>query len=238
MKKGSFVITIDGPAGSGKSTVAKNLARELGFTYLDTGAMYRALTLKCLNKGVSLENEDEVYRTIHNTDLKIESLPEGTRVIIDGKDVSQEIRLPEVSRNVQHIAKLKRARQALTELQRKFAEGKKIIAEGRDMGTVVFPHALLKFYLDASVEERAKRRAKDLEVLGRPTSLEEIIREIQERDYEDTHRSIAPLKPASDAIILDTTNYSLEEVMALIREKIEEKISLPSHCENQEKQSL
>ena len=229
-----IVITIDGPAGSGKSTVAKCLAKELGLMYLDTGAMYRALTLKCLREGVDLSDEKAITEILQNTKIHIENHPKGTKVYLDGEDVSEEIRQPEVSRKVKYIAKLKPARDFLSKLQRQYAQGRSIIAEGRDMGTVVFPEAPIKFYLYASLKERAKRRAKELASMGCPVNLEEIQGEIQERDYEDTHREVAPLYPAPDAIRVDTTSLTLEEVVARLKALILKKLGrLPEKCNTQ-----
>jgi cytidylate kinase len=225
MQKISLVITIDGPAGSGKSTVAKQLAQMLGFTYLDTGAMFRAITLKALEDKINLEDENQISHLIENTNLEIESLPSGTKILLNGRDVSEFIRRPEVSRNIKFIAKMPKARSALCQLQRKFAENKKIIAEGRDMGTVVFPKALVKIFLDASLDERVRRRSKDLKDLGFSSTPEEICKEILQRDYEDTHREVAPLRPAEDSIHIDTTGMTLDEVSEKIRQIVLSKIS-------------
>ena len=223
----TVVVTIDGPAGTGKSTVAKKLAKQFGFHYLDTGAMYRALTLYCLQAGVRLNDSSQLEETLQKVDLQLQNLPEKMVVLLNGQDVSEAIRTPEVSRQVQYIAKNPKAREFLWRLQRDFARGKQVIAEGRDMGTIVFPEALVKFYLDASLEERARRRQQELARMGCAVSLEEVLREIQDREHEDTHRDLAPLRPAEGAVRIDTTHLSLEEVVEHLAQILREKLQLP-----------
>ncbi|RME04766.1 MAG: (d)CMP kinase [Planctomycetota bacterium] len=220
-----FVITIDGPAGSGKSTVAKELAKKLGLSYLDTGAMYRAITLKALEKNISPQDEKELNQLLKNTTLLIEDHPHGCRILLDGQDVSEQIRQPHISRQVSGFAKNPFVRSALCQWQRKLARNKKIIVEGRDMGTVVFPHAEVKFFLDASLEERARRRQQELQNKGANLSYQKVKEEILHRDQSDIHRKTAPLKQAKDAIYVDTTQRTLPEVIEHLKKIIEKKLN-------------
>lgn len=218
-----FIVTIDGPAGSGKSTVAKQLAQELNFTYLDSGAMFRAITFKAMEEELDLTAEEKIADMVARTRLDIQSLPTGTKVILDGRDVSGKIRSPEVSRNVSAIAPQRPTRDALRRLQQEFARNKRVIAEGRDMGTVVFPDAQVKIFLVASIEERVRRRMKDFEAQGSTVSETDLRREIEDRDKADTNRELAPLKAANDAVKLDTSSLPIDEVVdkikAIVREK-------------------
>jgi cytidylate kinase len=207
-----LIITIDGPAASGKSTVARMLAERLGASFLDTGAMYRAVTLAAMQAGADMSNEKELLDVLERRKFQFAAKKTKMAVSIDGVDVTEQIRSAEVTANARHIAKAPKVRAKLVEMQRKFAAGEeKIISEGRDQGTVVFPEACLKFYLTAQASERAKRRAKDE---GRTTrdQIEQIQKEIEERDRSDQNRSVGPMKPASDAIVVDTTDLSAEEV--------------------------
>ena len=204
-----FIVTVDGPAGSGKSTIAKIVASKYGLTYLDTGAMYRMIALYALENNVNLEDEKSVEAMLENTKLDIV----GNKFFLNGKDVSEEIRTPEVSGIVSPVAAIKAVRVKLVELQREISKGKKTILDGRDIGTVVLPHADLKIYQIASVETRAKRRYLENKERGLEADLETIKKEIEQRDYQDMHRAISPLKKADDAIELDTSNMTLEEVV-------------------------
>lgn len=203
------VIAIDGPAGAGKSTVAKKVAEQLGFVYLDTGAMYRAITLKVLNSRINIDSEEAVYRAAREGVLDFEK--EG--ILLDGVLVEKEIRSPEVTKNVSQVSAYGKVREVLVDMQREISKGKSSVVDGRDIGTVVFPEAWLKIFLTASVDERAERRYKEI---GGKISLEEIKKAIEERDYMDSHREVSPLKQAEDAILLDTTSKNIEQVTAEI----------------------
>lgn len=218
MKK--IVIAVDGPAASGKSTVSKAIAKELGFTYIDTGAMYRAFTEYVLRKGVDPKNESECVKLI--PEVKIELFPNG-KVMCSGKDVTREIREPHVSGNVSYIASYKDIRLALVELQRKMAEKTSVVMDGRDIGTYVLPNADVKIYQIASVEERAKRRYLENQEKGIACTYEDIVADVEKRDRIDSSRAFAPLKPAEDSILLDTSNLNIKETfeaaLKIIREK-------------------
>ena len=204
MKK---IIAVDGPAGAGKSTVSKIAASKLGYTYIDTGAMYRAVGLKVLRSGKSVE---DVTRDI---DIKLD---EAGKVFLDGVEVTKEIRTPEVSRAASDVAKFGVVRKKLTELQREMATQGSVIMDGRDIGTQVLPNADLKIFLTATVEERARRRWKELTDKGLTADFAQIVREISLRDKQDSEREIAPLAQAEDAVLLDSTNLTIEQVVAEI----------------------
>ncbi len=209
-----YVIAIDGPAGAGKSTVARYLAKKLGFLYLDTGALYRTVTYKALKQKADLTNEAILKKIVETTRMELKNTRNGLRVFMDGEDVTKEIRKPKVSNNTFYIACSPKVREALLPLQRSFAEKSNLVAEGRDTTTVVFPDATLKIYLDADPFVRAVRRKKDLErKLHLKTSLERTLQEVTERDRYDLSRSIAPLRQAPEAIYLDTTNLTISQVV-------------------------
>jgi cytidylate kinase len=220
----SLVVAIDGPSGAGKSTLAKTLARELGFTYLDTGAMYRALALKALRRNTDLSDEEQLNALVESTDIDIIDRGGVVEVRLDGADVAALIRTPEISQLASKISALKVVRQRMAELQRMLGQRGSVVAEGRDIGTVIFPRAEVKIYLDASVNERARRRFEELRSAGRQeVSLAETLREIQERDKRDSERDLAPLRKAEDAIAIDSSSLSAdavkERVMIEIRRK-------------------
>ena len=217
-----IVVAIDGPAASGKSTVSKAVAKELGFTYIDTGAMYRAFTEYVLRKGVDPENEAECVKLI--PEVTIELYPDG-KVMCSGKDVTREIREPHVSGNVSYIASYKDIRLALVELQRKMADKQSVVMDGRDIGTYVLPNADVKIFQVASVEKRAERRYKENQEKGIPCTYEDIVADVEKRDYIDSHRAFAPLKPAPDAIHLDTSDLSIDEVVAEVNKIIDQKLA-------------
>ncbi len=219
MKK--VIVAIDGPAAAGKSTVAKAVAKKLGYTYIDTGAMYRAFTSYVLDKGVDPENEAECVKLI--PEVSIELKPDG-KVICSGKDVTRVIREPLVSGNVSYIASYKDIRLALVELQRKMAEKVSVVMDGRDIGTYVLPNADVKIFQIASVEERAKRRYIENQEKGIPCTYEDIVADVEKRDRIDSSRAFAPLKPAEDSIKLDTSNLTIEESVQAVLDIIKEKV--------------
>lgn len=214
-----MIIAIDGPAGSGKSSTAKAVAARLGITYLDTGAMYRVITLKCLRSGIAVTNESELKEVASGTVIAFTGVPPQVTVWMDGEDVSSAIRSDEVTKNVSDYCAPTIVREALVNQQRRIAEGKSIVCEGRDIGTVVFPKADLKIYMTASVQERAKRRLEDFRKMGVGKSVEELVQEITIRDQKDSSRKNSPLMQADDAILLDTTGMTLEEQILWIAEK-------------------
>jgi cytidylate kinase len=223
-----LIITIDGPAGSGKSTIARLLAAKLNAIFLDTGAMYRAATLAAMKARIDLTSRHQVLEILNNTQFEFISAHNGMRVQIDGIDVTDEIRHPKVTANARFIAGLAPARQYLVTLQREFAENHgRIVTEGRDQGTVAFPDANVKFFLTADLGERAKRRKLELQAKGIEQTDEEISQAIENRDLSDKNRSVGPLKSAEDAIIVDTTNLTVEQVvdklLGLVKERCSEK---------------
>ena len=203
-------MTIDGPAGAGKSTVAKEIAKRFGYVHLDSGALYRAVGYFCKLKGVDPTKKEDVLKAIKN--LNVELLPNG-RVLLNGRDVTEEIRTPEGGVFASQVAQFPEVREFVVKLLRKMAAGKKIVIDGRDAGTYIFPEAELKIYLTASPEERARRRYKELREKGFNVTLEEVLREVIERDRKDESRKFAPLKIPKGAVVIDTTNKSLEEVL-------------------------
>ncbi len=203
-----MIIAIDGPAGAGKSTIAKKVAEKLNFTYLDTGAMYRAFTLLVLKKGIPLENTQLIEKTLDDFDISFID----NRILMNGTNVTKDIRNEEVTKNVSYISSLPFVRKKMVELQREIGQNNDIVIEGRDIGTVVFPNADYKFYLDASIETRAVRRLKDKNDSSKASTIDEMIKKIRDRDTYDSTRKIAPLKKAEDAIYIDSTNMTIDEV--------------------------
>jgi len=229
----NLVITIDGPAASGKSTVARLLAERLGASFLDTGAMYRAVTLAAIEAGVDMGDEEKLLGVLETSEFQF-AVKEGKMAVrIDGVDVTERIRGPEVTAKARHIASAAKLREKLVEMQRRFAAGEeKIVTEGRDQGTVAFADANVKFYLTADAGERARRRRAELRTKGgrepRPSdglgeSLEQIQKAIEERDKSDEDRAVGPLRPADDAVVIDTTDLSIEEVVEKVLRCVEEK---------------
>jgi cytidylate kinase len=209
-----LVIAIDGPAGSGKSTVSKLVAKRLGLLYLDTGAMYRALTLKVMRAGVKPEDKAAAVRIAASADIHfITSADSDPQVLLDGEDVSREIRTPEVTQHVKHVACIPGVRKRMVQLQRAIAEKQGAVVEGRDIGTVVLRNTPFKYYIDATAEERAQRRFKELTGMGMNVNLEEIKADVIARDASDIHRKVGPLRKAKDAIRIDTTSLSIEQVV-------------------------
>ena len=219
-----LIITIDGPAASGKSTAARLLARKLGASFLDTGAMYRAVTLAAMQAKVDMSDEDKLLDVMQTCEFQF-SVKEGKMAVcIDGLDVTEKIREPEVTANARHIASSPKAREKLVQMQRRFAAGRqKIVTEGRDQGTVAFGDADIKFFLTADSAERARRRQADLRAKGVSESLEKIQKAIEERDKSDQNRTVGPSRPAEDAIIVDTTDLSIEEVVEKLLGYMKEK---------------
>lgn len=216
-----MVVAIDGPAGSGKSTVSKILARKLGFMYLDTGAIYRALAYVALKKKIPLDDGKLLAELAKTMQIEFKQDEQGQRVIVNGEDVSEKIRTEEVGMAASKVSMHPEVREALLGIQRDFGEKGNLVAEGRDMGTVVFPNAEVKVFLTASPEVRAQRRYLELKEKGINTTLEEVLKSVIERDRQDSTRSVAPLKPASDAVIIDTSNMSIEEVVNSIMRLVE-----------------
>lgn len=215
-----FIVTVDGPAGSGKSTIAKIIAKKYGFTYLDTGAMYRMIALYALENSISLADTEAVEDMLKNTKLDII----GNQFFLNGKDVSEEIRTPRVSAIVSPVSAIKEVRVKLVDLQREISKGKSVILDGRDIGTVVFPNGDVKIFLVASPEERAKRRLKEYEDKGVEADYESVLASIKERDYLDSTRKESPLKKAEDAHEIDSSTMSIDEVVEAISKYIDEKI--------------
>jgi len=216
MNRKPFSIAIDGPAGAGKSSVAKAVAAELNAMYLDTGAMYRAFGLYMLRRG-AVGDRQAVIDALDDVDITVEFIDGAQHIFLGGEDVTAAIREPEVSMAASDVSAVPEVRERMVALQRKIAEGHNVIMDGRDIGTKVLPNATLKTYLTASAEERARRRCLELEQKGSPEPYEKVLQEMQDRDYQDTHRAASPLRPADDAITVDTTNNTFEESVAKIK---------------------
>ncbi len=222
------IVTIDGPSGAGKSTISKLLAARLRYTYLDTGAMYRMVGLQVLRDGLDFEVQgarEKLALLLAALDMTLAPGEEGkeTRAFLNGEDVSDAIRTPEMAMVASRVSAQAEVRKKLTEMQRTIGNNGAIVAEGRDMGTVVFPDAMHKFFLDASPMERAKRRQKQLAENGRKIEYQELLTQIQKRDADDSNRALAPLKPAEDAVIVDSSEMSIEEVVSFMLAAINDK---------------
>ncbi len=209
-------IAIDGPAGAGKSSVARLAAKELGFIYIDTGALYRAVGIAVLRKGLKTDCREDVVSVLPGLELQLKFTDGEQRVMLNGEDVSRDIRLPEASMAASNVSAIPEVREFLLEMQKKFARENNCLMDGRDIGTVILPHAKPKIFLTASPEVRADRRYKELMEKGTPKAYDELLEEIKLRDYNDSHRAVAPLKPADDAYILDTSHMPIDEVVAKI----------------------
>jgi CMP/dCMP kinase len=225
-KREAQIITIDGPAGAGKSTVSKLLARRLNYLYLDTGAMYRAVALRAQKEGVDPNDEGALEELCQRLEISFQEDREGQRVICQGEDVTERIRDPEIGWLASTVSMKRPIREALVRMQRKIGSWGKIIAEGRDTGTVVFPRAKYKFFLSADPQERARRRCRELAARGLAANLKEIEREMKERDEQDSSRQLAPLRPAADARAIDSTGLTPEEVVERMLEIIREDLPL------------
>lgn len=219
----SFVVAIDGPAGSGKGTITKLVGKKLGLINIDTGATYRCVTLEVINRGYSIKEEDKIVNLLKNIKIEFKNDNEEEKVFLNGKDVTNEIRTKEVNEMVSQVSHIPEVRKNMANFQRKIAEGKNVIMEGRDIATNVFPNADVKIYLDATPEERAKRRMKQNEEKGIVSTYEEVLENIKFRDYNDKTSSVAPLKQAEDAIYIDSSNLSIEEVTKKVIEIIKSK---------------
>lgn len=218
-------VAIDGPASAGKSTVAKILASKLSFVYIDTGAMYRACTLIARDHQIDYGNEDEILKAIDEDGIKLLPGKDGQKVVVAGKDVSLEIRTPEITANVSQVSALPKVREKMVELQREMAGSTNVIMDGRDIGTTVLPDAEVKIFLVATARSRAERRMLDWKQKGIKSdqTVEEIEADIAKRDYLDSHREVSPLKKADDAIEIDTTNMSIDQVVGAIFAEIQKK---------------
>ncbi len=224
MKK-HFSIAIDGPGGAGKSTLAKAVAKKLSILHVDTGAIYRTIGYAAFSRGLDAKDESQIAPLLKEIQIDM-AFDEtgGQKMLLDGKDVSTEIRLPEISMYASNVSALPCVRAYLLEMQRDIARKRSVIMDGRDIGTVVLPDADLKIYLTASAEERARRRCLELSERGTPKAYEEVLREINERDYQDMHRDIAPLREAEDAVRLDTSKLNFEESERALLNLIQEKL--------------
>ena len=220
-------IAIDGPGGAGKSTIAKRLAKELGFYYVDTGAIYRTVAYFLDLLGISPKNVDGVERYIDELTVEIEYDEDGLQhMIMNGMDVSEDIRTPEISLKASDVSAHAVVRDMLLDMQRDVAKKHNVIMDGRDIGTVVLPRAQVKIFLTASAEVRAQRRFQELQAKGKKDTYQQVLKELEKRDYQDTHREIAPLKKAKDSIVVDTSGLDIDGVVAAIRQIVREKCGL------------
>ena len=219
-----FAVAIDGPAGAGKSSVAKAAAQELGFIYVDTGAIYRTIALYVLRQGVDPHQASAVEALLPQVQVSLEYTQQGQKMLLNGEDVTALIRTPEVSMATSACSAIPAVRAYLLQLQRDLAEKNNVLMDGRDIGTVVLPQAQLKVFLTASPQERARRRVAQLAEAGQQADYEAILRDIQQRDYQDSHRETAPLRPAEDAVLLDNSDFtfqqSVERLVGLVRERL------------------
>lgn len=219
-----FNIAIDGPAGAGKSSIARAVSKELGFIYVDTGALYRAVGLYAIKNNIDTKDSERVTSMLSNVSVELKFSDGEQCVFLNGSDVSADIRFPEASMAASNVSAIPSVRTFLFDLQRKIASENNCIMDGRDIGTVVLPNASLKIFLTASPEARAKRRYDELVAKGTDVDYNDVLADLNERDYQDTHREIAPLKPAEDSVILDTTNLTFAEVQAEIKKLAEERL--------------
>ncbi len=226
MSEKKNIVTIDGPSGAGKSTISKRLAARMHFTYLDTGAMYRAVGLQVERAGINLQGEsvgEKLARLLDTLDIAMKPGENGqeTRVFLDDEEVSDRIRTPEMAMVASRVSAEPEVRRKLTKMQRDIGNNGALVAEGRDMGTIVFPDAKYKFFLDATPGERARRRQKQLMAKGMPMEYEELLAQIEKRDKDDSSRSLAPLKPAADAVVIDSSKMNIDEVVSFMLAAIE-----------------
>ncbi|MDQ2085790.1 (d)CMP kinase [Herbivorax sp. ANBcel31] len=217
MNNRKISIAIDGPAGAGKSTIAKTISKKLSILYLDTGAMYRTVALKAINENIDTVDEDKLSKLVKNIDIKIIFSENEQKIFLDGKDVNSLIRTPQVSIGASNVATISNVRIKMVELQREIASKNSVVMDGRDIGTYVLPSADVKVFLNADIKERAKRRYQEQIAKGvKNMTLEEVLKDIQYRDKNDSNRNFAPLTKASDAIEIDTTNMSIDQVVNTI----------------------
>ena len=222
-KRKRLTIAIDGPSGAGKSTVASSLGRRLGYLYIDTGAMYRSVALRVKKKGIIPEDELAVGQLASSVHITFATGGEQTRIFCNGEDITEDIRTPEISRLASFISRQKRVREALVRMQREMGREGGVILEGRDIGTVVFPDADVKFYLDAESDERVRRRYDEMVEKGIKVDFKEMQEELLQRDHNDMHRSHSPLKKADDALFVDTTHRSVEEIVEEMARTVKER---------------
>lgn len=220
-----LIVAIDGPAGAGKSTVAKRLAKELGYTYMDTGAMYRAFAWRVMKEGIDLSDEKKLERVLQDTSIELLEQDGRSSVLLNGVDVTDRIRTPELSQLASRVSTSKIVRERMVELQRDMGSHGGVVAEGRDIGTVVFPNAEVKVFLDASSGERARRRFEELRSQGREVTVEETLEEMEQRDRRDRERDVAPLRKAEDAVVIDSTQAGVDGVVGRIMQEIKRKQS-------------
>ena len=219
-----LIIAIDGPAGAGKSTVAKRLAKELGYTYMDTGAMYRAFAWRVMEQGIDLSDERKLQAVLRETTIELVENHGRPKVFLNGADVTDQIRTPELSQLASRVSTSKIVRERMVELQRAMGSQGGVVAEGRDIGTVVFPDAEVKIYLDASAQERARRRFEELRTQGSQVTMEGTVSEMEERDRRDKERDVAPLRKAEDALVIDSTDSAVDRVVERIMREIKMKM--------------
>lgn len=221
----SIAIAIDGPAGAGKSSLSKEVAKELSFIYVDTGALYRTIGLAASRKGLKKEDKAEIISMLNDIDVKLSFNDEGTQIVLlNGEDVSSYIRTPEAGMFASAVSAIPEVRAFLLDLQRNMAKSDDVIMDGRDIGTVVLPDAKIKIFLTASPEKRAMRRHKENIEKGIDSTYEEVLKDVNQRDYQDSHREIAPLKPAEDSVLVDTSDYDFEGSKELLLKVIKERM--------------
>lgn len=221
----SIAIAIDGPAGAGKSSLSKEVAKELSFIYVDTGALYRTIGLAASRKGLKKEDKEEIISMLNDIDVKLSFNDEGTQIVLlNGEDVSSFIRTPEASMFASAVSAIPEVRAYLLDLQRNMAKSDNVIMDGRDIGTVVLPDAKIKIFLTASPEKRAMRRHKENIEKGIDSTYEEVLKDVNQRDYQDSHREIAPLKPAEDSVLVDTSDYDFDGSKELLLKVIKERM--------------
>ncbi len=221
----SIAIAIDGPDGAGKSSLSKEVAKELSFIYVDTGALYRTIGLAASRRGLKKEDKAEIISMLNDIDVKLSFNDEGTQIVLlNGEDVSSFIRTPEASMFASAVSAIPEVRAFLLDLQRNMAKSDNVIMDGRDIGTVVLPDAKIKIFLTASPEKRAMRRHKENIEKGIDSTYEEVLKDVNQRDYQDSHREIAPLKPAEDSVLVDTSDYDFEGSKELLLKVIKERM--------------
>lgn len=220
-----FAVALDGPSGAGKSSIAKAVAKNLDFIYIDTGAMYRAIALCVTENGLNPEDSQQAASVLEGLNLRLTASPSGQRVLLGDRDVTELIRTPQISMAASACAAHPAVRSFLLGLQRELAEHSNVIMDGRDIGTVVLPNAQLKVFLTATAEERARRRVAQLIESGTQVDFAEVLKDINQRDYQDTHREVAQLKQAEDAVLLDSTDLTFDEVVAKLTEMIKERMN-------------